>query len=475
MREIRTGRIANRWVAAMVFLMLGTSGATCSSSNYLASAERELGTDSDLDRSFHVVADEPQGFGLRFPGLLIGIEKVGRGKIEAPRLDADPYLRWSPDGFSEETLDEYRSMLDDGKRTFISHIVESRLDTSLGVPFVRNHFLHDAYAAFDDGAVNGTNGGRRPSEPEFDLEETGLYAQSWESLAALEDRIAILLRGAAATGRPYTHVLVATMGWNTAQEKAIRNINSLFGNLLIASREDVFKPLYIAITWPSEWNIGGISLINKANDADEIGFVWANALLNDHLSELRDRSSTEAWPAFKIVALGHSLGARLMSRAAFSGAALAETRPLAEGVDLILGLQGAFSANRFLKERRVGQEGAPYAEYAQLRGRVALSWSKHDSANPITNFLSGANYVGGKPGWERAQDYPEHFAFSSVAADGALSASFSEGEQTNQVIMVDASELVRYEVLGAGGGAHSDIYNAYMGRFVHDLIQRLAP
>jgi hypothetical protein len=442
-------------------------------SNYLSTAEDELGTDSTLDRSFHVIVDEPQGVGLRFPGIIIGIEKTSAKRIGAPRLADDPNLQLEPEGFSKKNLAEYRGKLNDGKRTFISHIVESKLDAEVAIPYMRNQFLYDAYAPYDLEAQNGTAGGRRPREPVFDVQGDGLYDRSWESLELLRAHVAHLLRRAADADQPYSHVIVLTMGWNTAQEKAIRNINSIFGNLLIAAQGQMeFRPFYIAITWPSEWNIGVLSLGNKADDADEIGFVWANALLNDHLANLRAQASEETWPEFRTVAMGHSLGARLVTRAAFSGQALSPGMPLRDGVDLVIGLQGAFSANRFLAERWQGREGAPYANYPALRGRVALSWSDSDSANPLANYISGANYVGGKLGWKRAQVYEDHFVFWNVSETGALG---DEPDLPNRVVMVDASEMIKYEVLGSGGGSHSDIYNAYMGRFLLGLINRLAP
>jgi hypothetical protein len=261
------------------------------------------------------------------------------------------------------------------------------------------------------------------------------------------------------------------MGWNTAQEKAIRNLNSIFGNILI-SQGNGFKPLYIAVTWPSEWNVPMVSLMNKANDADEIGFVWANALINKHLSSLRARSSAKTWPPFKIVAIGHSLGARLMTRAAFSGAALNPPVDLQEGLDLVIGLQGAFSMNRFLSERKEGREGAPYANYKKLRGRVALTWSENDNATPIANLITGANYAGAEEGYERAFDaeYRHHFAFYTASEKGELPLDEDASNQEKRVIYINANSLIKYEVLGTGGKAHSDIYNAYMGRMLGTLI-----
>ncbi len=433
--------------------------------HYLEPRERELGTHSKLSRSFHVVADEPQGFGLRMEGILVGIEKSDRELLGVSGLSDDPNLNAAPRGFNREMQKRYERRLDDGRRTFISHVVEAQLDADRPIAYIRNRFLYDAYCQSCEDA-------RRPSRPLWAVSGSSPYDRSWNALQRLEQHIAARLAEAAAADAAYSHVIVATMGWNTPQEKAIRNINSIFGNILEAA-DSRFKPLFIAITWPSSWSVPGVSLKNKADDADEIGYVWANALLNRHLSSLRSESGAESWPEFKLVAIGHSLGARLVTRAAFSGTVLDPPVDLKDGPDLVIGLQGAFSMNRFLAERRQGREGAPYSQYAQLRGPLVLTWSDQDSATPLGNYLSGANYSGAKAGYERASDgcYEHHFSFLAVSESGELLGALVEPGSERTVKMIDASALVKYSVLGTGGGAHSDIYNAYMGRFLMRVIE----
>lgn len=458
--------IIKRIFSAFLVVVIFMPTAACSIPNFLKTSEERLGTQSNLDRGFHVVADEPQGFGLRFPGIIIGIEKTRREKLGVPALNADAHFNENPGGFNKQNLKEFHSKMDDHERTFISHIVESRLETNLGIPYIRNIFLYDEYGSDD----------RRPSNATMDVEGQKVYERSWNALKQLQVRIDTLLKNAAKAGRPYSHVIVTTMGWNTPQEKAIRNINSIHGNLLIAAgKASDFKPLFIAITWPSQWTAPLVSMGNKANDADEIGFVWANALMNRILVDLRNSASNTK--KFKIVAIGHSLGARLVTRAAFSGEVLNPGVELSDSVDLVIGLQGAFSANRFLSERTQGREGAPYADYAKLGGHIVLTWSNTDSANPLANIVTGANYVGGQSGFERANDerYRKHFSFLTYGKDKKLDWDSINLTDAKRVIMIDASNLLKYSVLGSGGGSHSDIYNAYMGDFLFDIINHLAP
>jgi len=464
MKMSKAHQIVQGFNFVLLLSVVSLQSACANGGNYMGPEEKRLGTDSDLDRSFHVVVDEPQGFGLRMEGFIIGIEKSERELLGIKPLADDQHLNSKPVGFAPENTRQFAERMDDPKRTFISHIVQAKLDHDLPIAYIKNQFLYDAY-------LTGNADYRRPSFPVWVMKTDTLYERSWEVLEKLENVLARQLTEAHNKGKPYTHVVVGTMGWNTAQEKAIRNLNSIFGNILI-SQSNGFKPLYIAVTWPSEWNIPIASIRNKANDADEIGFIWANALINRHLSGLRARASKNTWPTFKIVAIGHSLGARLMTRAAFSGAALSPPIDLQDGLDLVIGLQGAFSMNRFLAERKEGREGAPYANYEKLRGNVALTWSENDTANPIVDLITGANYAGAADGYERASDprYKKHFAFYTASENGELTSKGELANMEKKVIYINASSLIKYKVLGTGGKAHSDIYNAYMGRILGTLM-----
>lgn len=143
------------------------------------------------------------------------------------------------------------------------------------------------------------------------------------------------------------------------------------------------------------WRVPLVSYHNKTHDADEIGLTWMNHLVHRVLLPIK---SDEGVP---IVLVGHSLGARLLSRALFSGSLLKEEPP-DEEVDLFIGLQSAFSMNRSLPERRSGNEGAPYRDHARRSTRIALVWSRNDKATPKANWVTGANYAGGRPGYRRA-------------------------------------------------------------------------
>ena len=445
--------------------------------NRLEEPEKRIGTHDPLSRSFHVAVEDPQGAGFRFPGVLVGVEKADREKISVPSLVEDPYLSPCPgtvaasSGGTEmnrvkKLRKELTQLLDDGRRTFISHAIEYRL-TLNPIPLIDAHFIYDAYGMDS----------RRGSAPLFvpDSEhQTAHYLNSWRTVKYLKCLLRERILGA---NRSYTHLIFGVLGWNTSQVDAIRNLNNLFANIMLAARDEnsgqsrTFHPLFIGMTWHSHWHVPAISYFNKANDADEIGFTWANAIINNVLCALRDEQSEDK-STLKVIAIGHSFGARIVTRAVFGGEALKPSRRFEDGVDLVIGLQGAFSMNRFLAERRSGLEGHPYSAYPRLRGRVALTWSNADKANPIANFVTNANHAGGKPGFERAKAYCNHFHFLKARCDGTIEIPCLPDDK--RILMIDASKLVRYQVHGKGGYAHNDIYNRDMGRLIWALLSQLA-
>ncbi len=433
--------------------------------HHLESFERALGTDSDLDREFHVVATDPQGAGLRMPGYLIGFEKTERSLIEVPKLSDDSHLNDAPTAFSNIELKRLRNRMDDGKRMFLSHAVAYRAVT-LPTPYIRVESIYDAYS---DGSFDE----RRGTKPIHVPTTRSAYEESWRAIDTIRDSIRRDLESAKNEGEAFTHLIVGSMGWHNRQLKSLRNLNSLFGNLCLAARDDCaadFRPLFVAVTWPSDWAKGpGVSSYpNKANDADELGYSFVSYLLNDALSGLRRDVDDD----LKIVAIGHSFGARMMTRAAFSGSVLKPARSLSEGVDLVVALQGAFSFNRFLMEwhEKGKGEGGPYRKFNELRGAIVLTWSDFDDANPVAEPITGAKHAGGTPGYERALEYSSRFTFATAAQDGTYVVS----PRSKNIVMVDATQLVNHRFYGTAGLAHSDINNRDMGRLVWSSIKRFA-
>ncbi len=455
---LRSTSRSRAWLGSALSMVLLVSGCASGGPEHpLRGTEKALGTDSQLNWSYHRLVEDPDGFGLRFPGFIIGIEKSKREIVGVPpaSLDRVNSSRLGPD--VAEKLEEY---LDDGKRTFISHIVETRPISSK----MDNCYIYNVYP------LEGT--GRRIEDEACDVYQApgspaNLYGPSFDALDALGKRMKQEV-DAAGPGNPYTHVLFLSMGWHTPQQEALRNYNSLVAKLHGAARAEgkPFRPLFVGLTWPSTWRNRFyfpkvLSYFNKAHDADEVGFIWGNYLLHEVLLPLKKETG------LPVTVLGHSFGARIVSRALFSGQALGDRDPpnlsdLPE-VDLFVALQGAFSANRFLPERKKGREGAPYRDHKGRDTLTVLTWSQFDQGNPVANRITSANHVGGSPGYERATDerYEHHFQHVAWDENGNLPSDLELEE--GKILYIDAKEVVKFSTYRKGGHAHNDIYRKQMG------------
>ncbi len=447
----------------MTLLIFGcTSGGP---EHPLRGVEKTLGTDSQLNWSYHRLVEDPDGFGLRFPGFIVGIEKSKREIVGVP---SDHLDRIDPSRLGPKVAKKIEGYLDDGKRTFISHIVETRLNGSK----MDNCYIYNVYSLEETGREirdEACDGYQEPGSP------GNLYDPGFRALDALGARLRQEVDAAAASGNAYTHVLFLAMGWHTPQQEALRNYNALVAKLHSAARLEgkEFRPLFVGITWPSTWRNRiyfpkVLSYFNKAHDADEVGFIWGNYLLHEVLLPLKKETG------LPVTVIGHSFGARIMSRALFSGRALGDREPpnLSDSpeVDLFVALQGAFSANRFLPERKQGREGAPYGDHKDRDTLIVLTWSRHDTGNPVANRITSANHVGGYPGYKRVKDkrYAHHFQPVTWNQKGLLPPDLELEE--GKILYIDAKEVVKFSTYRKGGHAHNDIYRKQVGQGLWQLM-----
>ena len=392
---------------------------------------------------------------LPFDAYVVGVEKdnasrVGEVRectpgfaggdcldIEAPYFADRPTLR---DNIRSKYLNQHRP-------TFISHV--ARFDGSEAPCFLVNR--HDSARPCTPGA--GPLPGDTP------------VTQSFAALRRLGEDLDVRL----AQLKP-SHVLVYAMGWNTQQIETLDNFRRLAAHLTDAAREagdTTFRPLLIGLTWPSTGSplIAASDYGIKAKDADETGAIWENLLVNRELRRLKPRHD------FRLIVVGHSFGARLTSRAVFSGPLVgASEEPV---VDLLIGLQGAYSYQRYLAaesgDSPEGREGAPYRDHGRLAGMVALTSSRWDTA--VTQALHGPYFVGSAEVFQRTQsdDLSEWFVHQTVSADGRL--PVTPRCDPKRVLMIDASAVIVGNEPGTSGGAHSVIYTPHIGRLSHQLIR----
>jgi len=459
--------------------------------------ETVLGTDGELSK-YHYLVKEPHSVGLQHRGFIVAIEKSLRLNIKAPpkpNFDTKRFRQWESGGklTSEQSIEarqaHFLNILEDPKLHYVSHVLEYHPD-----PKGQQRFSASlSYSAYrNTGYINTENGGDTAPVPVLGLEkDESPYQAGYEAMDRLESRLLTVLENASGRNEQFTHLVIASMGWNNDQVESIRRYNALLGNTIAASRDPdsnwngKFNPLFIGLTWPSVW--GGdsffnslnlfnhlISYPNKANDADEVGYTIANYLVNRIGKRLKAK-----YPTLKVVLIGHSMGARILSRAMFSGPLLRdwdEREP--SPVDVMIGLQSAFSVRRFKPNNSLifpfslfhKGEGSPYVDFRDEPGQIVLTWSDNDSANPLAQFLTGAAHAGGSAGYEeslniegvfRQLEWKKEDTSLRTTADKS-----SEGcprhQNGKQVLMIQADEIVK---------DHNDILGTGMGHLIWSSIR----
>jgi len=478
-----------RKVAAIAAVAAVASG--CSHDRRISQWENEYGTGGWNLPAFHRVVERDEGLGFHFPGFLIGVEKARRQYIGMPKLEE---LKQELLDLSRLESDHRRNIegfLNDGKGTFISHLVEYRMKGvgGMGLERIEEHIFLDVYAQKCD-----SNAEKCDSKQAY---KTSLQAARGERTtedpdSSLEERIRGNMKKAKWQEYPYTHILVYAMGWNTDQQETIRNINSLVTQLDKAKTNGTtFKPLVVAISWPSEWKWPVFETIGKlasyavrTDDADEIGVLWANLILRNILVPAKHDYG------IPLILIGHSFGARLLTRAATSAELIRTQSPPQQtnDIDLVIGLQGAFSVNRFIPNEGffIGLEGAPYREFPKFARKMVFTWSEHDTATPLAVWVTGARHVGSKPGYELSRDHPERFAHFSVEKDeqGTIklkpesdtkSWDMAFNDDHKEVVMIDASEIVKHSGYGHWGKAHSDIFTPAIAKLIWCSVKAVRP
>lgn len=465
-------------IAAMVVIVaLGSVG--CQPMNTrIMSMEAQLQTNGSTTAQFHPVANHQGGLSLKFPGYILGIEKSPRETLGLAK-NSDPLVPLQQDWFNLSNnirtnqcfYDSVVGMLNDPKAMYISHIYKYAHNFDVGLPFI-------AQKALDNDYFDG----------EYSAKNSDYYGFIDADIKTLGEDVKAEIDEATT---PYTHIFLVAMGWNTPQQESIKNFNSIMGHLLQQAPEPkVFKPLFIGITWPSEWAAGETTIwaklqhvasyLNKAPDADEVGILIVNRLLKNYLQPIKAKHEN-----LQLILIGHSFGARLITRSVF-GLPQGKVPLLTKGApDLVLSLQGAYSVRRFIRD--AGNEGAPYADYRHYAKKFVATWSEHDSANPLASYVTQAHHIGGDKGFDTASKNQQVFNFLTVK-NGIDALPFPQPKvdysenlfkqqdwqdiinDTEKVTLIDASSVIKHEQWGNGGKAHSDIFTAVIARMIWRLM-----
>jgi hypothetical protein len=397
---------------------------------------------------------------LDAPHYIIGVEKAHIQSVERllPCLSGSHASRYclNLDAFS--VTNPWRTKIarqnDTGKTLFVSHI--ARLDpVGANTGSRRVCFLYNVYphSEFPEAATCSTANPAQTTDPVLSV------AGGLDALVELGQELDERILNEPAERQP-THLIVMSTGWNTLQVESLDNYQHWISHLMQAARNDArrpFRPLVIGLTWPSEWPLVStwlgpvVSVLNKENDADELGYVTANVLLHKILSQLKAKHG------LPVIVIGHSFGGRAMVTAANSRALLFQDASASPTTDLLLGLQPAFSIQRF----GGGSQGDPYVHFAQGAHKYVLSSSTNDW---ILKFAGLTNPVGGSRGLAKATALPERFEIVPLTAAGQWSMPPSRNEC--HMVMLDASAAIN---------GHHDVYSASIGRLMWQAIQSFAP
>ena len=415
-------------------------------------------TGEQTDRPYQEIG-RSKHFTLESDGIIIGFEKRSIRRKNAAILgeyqNQPLYANLAEPLTNEDGLNKKRNKLFRRYAYFNSKIM---MPTQIVCQFdQRQTFVYNAY----DTDLGG----------HYD------YTESFEQLKVTFQQLKTHNVG----GGKYTHIIVMNMGWNNDQAVSLWRYNTMIRELRIRAQKtgDKFNPFVVAITWPSVWRsindftlskklFHMISYPNKTLDADELGVTWMNWIINDQLPRLIDKTKADA-P--KLVLIGHSLGARILSRAVFATDHLLENKE-SDAVDLLIGLQPAFSATRFVTGK--GLEGSPYAEFRKKKTRLVFTTSVNDDANPVANYITGAKHLGGRKGLAYARKHAVNTTAGApydiqTWSDQSLEEvpSYDKG-----VVLIDASSIVE-DNENQKLSAHNDILDDEMAELIWHHISAL--
>ncbi|MEC5214888.1 hypothetical protein RCH06_003459 [Polaromonas sp. CG_9.5] len=412
---------------------------------------------------FHDIIYNPEAIALNFPGYIVGLDKGRRHAVGNGVIYPDSNLE---DQRGMRNIKE--RMRSDPKIHYISHVVRDE-----GKPYGQDNCL--IYTMYSQWGSSKINAGDAPAKMCFkDQANTGksqtAQVDSYKALDLLTTELQQTIKDKKSKdGHGYTHVIVASMGWNTPQIKAIQNFNSIVPHLKNAAGKSRFEPLFIGVTWPSVWSsqwldplIKFASYKAKANDADEVGTIW--------ISEIIDRIKFVAPPETMLVGIGHSFGARAMFSAICGESISGKARLSKRKWNTLIGWQSAFSINRFTENG--SGDGFSYSKGCLDKvDTIVLTASEYDTA---VNSAFWADMAGSRDQWKEVCSGLLKEG-NKIKINGKVNCITSDPDKKSEseseidikrgyINYVDASKIVLLSQPNTGGGAHNDIYRAVHGK-----------
>ena len=455
-----------------IFLLVTILCACGSTKRVFYNSEKLLETDGETTMQLHQAAYLPNSVQLNYPGFVVGLEKSPRNKINDSEIH-----QLNPDA-GEGIEEDIERLEDDSKLHFVSQIYDY---TNESQPCVIHSVYEDleAYSFYQrcknakelDLKNKENNSCDLINNPQSCLKKT--YQRGWDALDTLKDSLDDEISNQI-EGKEYTHAFVIVMGWNTPQLEAYRNFNDIVGDLEKVYQDQEFRPLVIGVTWASFWENSWFDPIvklfsygNKANDADEVGLTWLGVVLKDTIQPLRDKG-------IKTTLIGHSFGARAASMAVCIGPLIEKEKggtyqPPHQWVDNFVGLQGAFSINRFFSfdDDDWFNESIAYPQGCPGSKVSLFTASKGDEAvdTQIIADMIGDDevYTESKQDSRVSQD----FHFIEVNEYG----KFLQPIDKSKINYVEATNLISHNMINTGGGSHSDIYRKEISCMIKGLLE----
>ena|GEM_PF-1431115 len=506
-------------------------------------------------RKFHHILHYPRGTALHFPGYIVGIEKADQDDVGGPKLHPDLLNGTDQDDGAEVRrkisrdpktqlithVVAYRRNDNDAKRYAVfgdrikSCVVYSAIPPHGGLEAVTADYLNPSVAPPKTDSAHGIFEYCKEENGRVELPGTasGPFENGWRGVARLRQALVEDLARESGSGG-YSHILVFIMGWNTVQAEAVRNFNSMIGHLLdeVEARrlaikcqdrsKDVdavcrFKPLFVGVTWPSDWEISpmlpvapafvrGISFPNKASDAKEVGMMWLRALLEKAVLPARAAVFQNRSDQPRLMIIGHSFGARAAVAGTLFPPALDMENGLAAELrgswdfrlgDRLIGLQGAYRIDELFIDPDKPEKGLK-EKISKSGLRVFMTTSEFDKAvdtafwgtyagqaKAFDKVCAGAGakayepFVGCRLAdyWSVSGRTPDRLGYGfqrcTPVSPTRLRKKPSLAEQNGEkklITFVDASAVINCRAAFTGGGSHSDIYRRESARLLWDLM-----
>lgn len=382
----------------IVILLCLPACTTMSSSSLISVCEARNDTQAcnDLSVSNYSASNSHSAFsGSEFNGFIVAIDKSKHAKL---KFTEDETGRINKDIISanDQIFFDFSSVSDAPSERFQSRVEKTLHEQSENL-FVSGVSVYGEITTqiFEMSGDCGKN--------MLDTPTTYIRCSS-EALDMLQNRITETLRNP--EENPYSHVLLHSTGWNNLPDRSRKHYVKLQDEFSIirmnglTDSEKSFNPLFVGLTWPSKWDVPFISLFNKKNDADELGLIWLNYLMNKTIPNAIIAADLDDSPKF--IAAGHSLGARAMATAAFSKPYLVESSTKNQpSLDSLILLQPAFSASRFYIDPYKHNLGHfRYYDGIENNSPVTIvTSSKYDKAVKLARWVDDfkGHMGGGKP------------------------------------------------------------------------------